>query len=388
MMEGRDEPVAVGKKNAINNFCIGIQGNWASCTSCHAGYGWEDENFDFENTDNVDCLVCHDNSGTYRKGKAGIPAEGVDLLAAAQERRPADPRKLRRLPFPRRWRRRCQARRPRRKPVLPRRGTRRSHGALQISSASIATGPSDHVIGGRAITVSVDNANQIACTDCHSDKLHADARINAHTDTVACQTCHIPRVAIKQATKMHWDWSEAGDSEPRGRYARIPEDQGQLRLRKEPQARISLVQRTGGSLPAGRPARTTTASPPSIRRSATSGIRTRASGRSRSTRRISPTTPRTTTCCSRSPRARAVSGLISTGTRPCAWGRKSPACRTAATTHSPKPRCTGRRPTWWRRRPAPCSARPAIARTAASTGRPWVIRVTRFAGVVATASTR
>ena len=41
-VEGRDEPVALGKANAINNFCIGIQGNWPGCTSCHAGYGWED----------------------------------------------------------------------------------------------------------------------------------------------------------------------------------------------------------------------------------------------------------------------------------------------------------------------------------------------------------
>ncbi|NNJ79713.1 MAG: cytochrome C, partial [Xanthomonadales bacterium] len=65
-MEGRAEAVSVGKKNAINNFCIGIQGNWESCTSCHAGYGWEDETFDFENTANVDCLACHDHSGGYR----------------------------------------------------------------------------------------------------------------------------------------------------------------------------------------------------------------------------------------------------------------------------------------------------------------------------------
>jgi hypothetical protein len=67
------------------------------------------------------------------------------------------------------------------------------------------------VVAGRAITVSVDKANQIACTDCHQQRLHADARINAHTDTVACQACHIPRVAVKEATKVHWDWSQAGD---------------------------------------------------------------------------------------------------------------------------------------------------------------------------------
>ncbi len=32
----------------------------------------------------VDCLVCHDNTGTYVKGLAGIPVEGVDLLEVAQ----------------------------------------------------------------------------------------------------------------------------------------------------------------------------------------------------------------------------------------------------------------------------------------------------------------
>jgi octaheme c-type cytochrome (tetrathionate reductase family) len=209
-MAGRAEPVMVGKKNAINNFCIGIQGNWAACTACHAGYGWEDETFDFSNGDNVDCLVCHDQSGQYVKGQKGLPAEGVDLLVAAQS------------------------------VALPTRencggchfrgggGNAVKHGDLDETlyypdeSLDVHMGrydfqcidchrTRDHAIGGRAITVSVDNENQIACIDCHSERLHADARLNAHTDTVACQTCHIPRVAIKEATKVHWDWSEAGD---------------------------------------------------------------------------------------------------------------------------------------------------------------------------------
>ena len=210
LMEGRAEPVSVGKKNAINNFCIGIQGNWSSCTSCHAGYGWEDANFDFENTANVDCLVCHDQSGGYRKGKSGIPAEGVDLLASAQS-----------VGLP--TRENCGSCHFRGGG-----GDAVKHGDLDESlyypdaSLDVHMGrydfqcidchrTRDHVIGGRSISVSVDNANQIACTDCHAQRLHADARINAHTDTVACQTCHIPRVAVKEATKVHWDWSEAGD---------------------------------------------------------------------------------------------------------------------------------------------------------------------------------
>lgn len=37
------------------------------CAQCHAGYGWKDETFDFSNQDNIDCLVCHDLTGTYNK---------------------------------------------------------------------------------------------------------------------------------------------------------------------------------------------------------------------------------------------------------------------------------------------------------------------------------
>jgi octaheme c-type cytochrome (tetrathionate reductase family) len=211
-LEGRDEPVVIGKKNAINNFCIGIQGNWDSCTACHAGYGWADETFDFGDEANVDCLVCHDNSGGYIKSKAGLPAAGVDLLAAAKS------------------------------VALPTRencgschfrgggGDAVKHGDLDESlyypedHVDVHMGrydfqcidchkTEDHLISGRSISVSVDNENQIACTDCHAERLHADQRINAHTESVACQTCHIPEVAVHQATKTHWDWSTAGDDE-------------------------------------------------------------------------------------------------------------------------------------------------------------------------------
>ncbi len=38
----------------------------------------------------------------------------------------------------------------------------------------------------------------------------APDRLNAHTSAVACQTCHIPRMAVGAPTKMAWDWSTAG----------------------------------------------------------------------------------------------------------------------------------------------------------------------------------
>lgn len=204
-----DEPIQTGKANLINNFCIGIQSNWPGCTRCHAGYGWSDETFDFTNEANVDCLVCHDQSGTYVKSTAGNPADGVDLVSVAQS------------------------------VGLPTRencggchfngggGNAVKHGDMDESlyypdeNIDIHMGgynfqcidchrTTDHAITGRSMSVSIENSNQVACTDCHSTDLHEDDRITAHLDTVACQTCHIPNGAVREATKMEWDWSTAG----------------------------------------------------------------------------------------------------------------------------------------------------------------------------------
>ena len=213
LLEGRDEPVATGKKTSINNYCIGIQSNWASCTSCHAGYGWDDADFDFEATENVDCLACHDQSGQYVKSKAGLPAEGVDLLAAAQS--VASP-----------TRDNCGSCH-----FNGGGGNAVKHGDLDQTllnppeSLDVHMGrfdftcvtchqTTDHQVTGRAISVSVDNENQVYCSDCHTGEVHEDERINAHTDSVACQTCHIPEGAVREATKMHWDWSTAGQDIP------------------------------------------------------------------------------------------------------------------------------------------------------------------------------
>ena len=66
----------LGKKNVINNFCTAVPSNYTFCTACHVGYNWKDEKYDFTSEANVDCLVCHDTTGGYRKlpGLSGHPA--------------------------------------------------------------------------------------------------------------------------------------------------------------------------------------------------------------------------------------------------------------------------------------------------------------------------
>ncbi len=207
---GHEKPMRIGKKNLINNFCIGIQGNWPSCTRCHPGYGWKDDTFDFKKESNVDCLVCHDWTGDYQKGKAGMPKDNVDLLSVAKG-----------VGYPKREN--CGTCH-----FFGGGGLGVKHGDLD-NSLDYPTEDVDihmsrhqflcvdchktehHDISGKSISVSVDHNGGIGCTDCHREPPHKDERINDHLDTVACQTCHIPTYASKVPTKMDWDWSKAGD---------------------------------------------------------------------------------------------------------------------------------------------------------------------------------
>ncbi|MBU2644454.1 tetrathionate reductase family octaheme c-type cytochrome [bacterium] len=206
---GHTEPMRIGKKNLLNNFCIGTQSNEEKCMSCHAGYGWADASFDFTSQENVDCLVCHEQTGTYAKGDAGHPKKEVNLVAAAKS------------------------------VTTPGRvncgschfngggGNGVKHGDLDGSliypSARIDVHmgehdflcvdchrTSNHRVTGRSMGVSVNDQNGVHCTDCHRTDLHRDERINAHTLTVDCRTCHIPRFALDDPTKTWWDWSTAG----------------------------------------------------------------------------------------------------------------------------------------------------------------------------------
>jgi len=208
----RDEPVTVGKINQINNFCISAQGNQKSCNSCHTGYGWQEGQpaFDFTKEENVDCLVCHAQAG-YAKGQYGNPADGVDLAAAAQSVAAPTRQNCGQCHFNGGG------------------GNGVKHGDLDESlyfpseALDVHMGREDllctdchttrdHAIKGRLVAdnVTIDPAEQAACGDCHAADPHSDERIGAHLPTVACQTCHVPAMAVKDPTKIAWDWSTAG----------------------------------------------------------------------------------------------------------------------------------------------------------------------------------
>jgi octaheme c-type cytochrome (tetrathionate reductase family) len=203
----------VGKRNVLNNFCIGISGNEQSCNRCHIGYGYSDAKFNFRDSLNVDCLACHDNSGAYQKKKegAGMPDPSVDLSYVAQHVGKPDRTDCGTCHF------------------FGGGGNNVKHGDLEqslfdptrdVDVHMASDGPDmkcvdchtaqKHQMLGKMYSVSSMNRNRVECEHCHSAMPHTDDVLNEHTYKVACQTCHIPTYAKVNPTKLYWDWSTAG----------------------------------------------------------------------------------------------------------------------------------------------------------------------------------
>ncbi|NWF90840.1 MAG: tetrathionate reductase family octaheme c-type cytochrome [Ignavibacteriaceae bacterium] len=205
--------IYLGKRNAINNFCIGTQGNEKSCAKCHVGYGMDSKGEVYTDSLNIDCLVCHDNSETYAKApeKGGAPLMNLDFNKIAQS-----------VGKPKRTN--CGVCH-----FYGGGGNNVKHGDLEMAmfeptkDIDVHMGTDgmnlectdchttiQHNIAGKVYSLSSMNLNRNNCEQCHTDTPHTDDILNEHTLKVACQTCHIPNYAKANATKMYWDWSTAG----------------------------------------------------------------------------------------------------------------------------------------------------------------------------------
>ena len=219
-----------GKNDLLNNFCIAVATNEARCTQCHTGYGYRDAGYNFNDPNNIDCLVCHDQSGTYKKGKttAGMPDPSVDLNAVARSiSLGSEPTRKACIG--------CHA--------YAGGGDNVKHGDIStdmiattrdfdvhmgVNGANLScvdchatnhdpkTGDVNHGIAGMSLH-SVNEGEIRQCTDCHGGKntIHADSSVDTifvdgRHDRLACQVCHIPAIARAVSTTTEWYWSDAG----------------------------------------------------------------------------------------------------------------------------------------------------------------------------------
>ncbi|MCX8087501.1 MAG: tetrathionate reductase family octaheme c-type cytochrome [Rhodocyclaceae bacterium] len=248
----------LGKKNVINNFCTAIPSNYEFCTACHVGYGWKDDKFDFTSEKNVDCLVCHEQTGTYKKvpGLAGhavykdmeFPPGSGKILKAQDLRKIAQS-------VGKTTRNNCGTCH-----FYGGGGDAVKHGDLDSSlkapkkyldvhmdkdglnfSCGTCHATSGHAVPGSRYAPTAkasgkfirgkEGGNPASCQSCHGDAPHQDnregARLNQHAEKLACQVCHIPEYARGgRPTKMMWDWSTAGKLDKNGKPFVIKDSAG------------------------------------------------------------------------------------------------------------------------------------------------------------------
>ncbi len=235
----------LGKKHIVNNYCGSITTNYARCTSCHVGFGWRDDGFDFTSQENVDCMACHDTTGEYVKFPTGAghppyedtPFMGKVVKAPDLAKVAQNVGKTSRVTCGN-----CH--------FTGGGGNGVKHGDLDKSlnsparvldvhmdkdglnfSCSTCHEFIDHDQKGSRYLVKAKNEAGIAvpgrenarpaCESCHGLEPHdrsVDNKLNEHVDKIACETCHIPEFARGgMPTKTWWDWSKAGQLGPDGK---------------------------------------------------------------------------------------------------------------------------------------------------------------------------
>ena len=215
-LKGYEHRIDISLTLMVNNSCIAIGSNMQACASCHIGYGWVDAKFDFKNPANIDCLVCHDTTGTYRKepGRGGLPDPSLDLAAIVKKvGRPS--------------RQACGSchfasggggpytKHGDLEPALanPPAELDAHMGALKMRCQDCHQ-TTDHRISGMSMSAPAVEG-RVGCEKCHGQTPHGVAgvlsrHLDNHIKAVACETCHIPSIAHGSPTLLRRDYSSAG----------------------------------------------------------------------------------------------------------------------------------------------------------------------------------
>jgi octaheme c-type cytochrome (tetrathionate reductase family) len=221
-LAGYEHRTDISLRLMVNNYCIAIGSNVQQCMSCHIGYGGVDDKYDFNNPANIDCLVCHDTTGTYKKdpNRSGFPDPSVDLVEVSRKvGRPS--------------RRACgschfysggapNAKHGDLEPALaePNPAADLHMGTLNMRCQDCHT-TARHRIAGMSLTAPAVEG-RVSCEQCHGGAPHGvsgplSRHLDDHVRNVACETCHIPSFSRSSPTLVRRDFSTAGQDRPESR---------------------------------------------------------------------------------------------------------------------------------------------------------------------------
>ncbi len=219
-------PAVQGKLDmGVNSYCINITGNWAGCSSCHAGLGLKPEKQQSqEQLDNIDCLICHQSKYKRKKvdGRYVPDTDNMSVSIVEAARTVHLPTRATCL--------QCHAKGGG--------GDNFKRGDMALAHISTADKNFDihmattganlncqschktqkHRIAGRGSDLRATDLDvEMNCTTCHTSKEiiseHEEEIIDIHISRIACQTCHIPLYArnasdtdATEKTETHRNW--------------------------------------------------------------------------------------------------------------------------------------------------------------------------------------
>jgi len=210
--------------NAVNSYCINIEGDWPVCGTCHVGRGQRPDQAS-NDLENLDCLVCH--SENYAAQRVRLPDGSMGVVQPDDSfvqsvHRPTRTNCLS-----------CHAKAGGGDGV--KRGdlslatitnANRNFDVHMNTAGADLTCQSCHVFENHKVigkgsdlrpTDDLSRGAEVSCLTCHTDKAtregHDTAKINDHVARVSCQTCHVP-VYAKVATEIHRDWRSHADGSP------------------------------------------------------------------------------------------------------------------------------------------------------------------------------
>ncbi len=212
--------------NAVNSYCINIEGDWPVCGSCHVGRGIKPQQGDTKA--NIDCLMCHNES--YALNRVRLP-DGSMGPSAGTDQATLDSYVQNITPPTRKNCLKCHA---------------YAGGGDGVKRGDLSSALGDNADPHFDVHMNVTGPN-LQCQDCHVFSEHktigkgsdlrptddvlrgsevncANANCHAgmdsgsghstagrrnepdrHVARVACQSCHIPEFA-KAPTEIHRDW--------------------------------------------------------------------------------------------------------------------------------------------------------------------------------------
>jgi octaheme c-type cytochrome (tetrathionate reductase family) len=210
------ESQTYGKRNGLSHFAIPAPLNKDTCMGCHITVNPSQFSFEQENISAViDCLVCHDTSGTYKRTNPdGSEKENNFSYILRNIGRPSSKNCVSchfancSLPGDDQLNR------------INKHSNRPNQSDIHMLSKEINFSCLGCHVSGKEHSFSPEITEKgllrtdSRCFSCHSNKPHAHQQLNAHSATVACQTCHIPQYAVNEPAIINWNWSLAGKISP------------------------------------------------------------------------------------------------------------------------------------------------------------------------------